>query len=108
MALSTNNAPFKGYIKTGVLSTSLADNATFATTIPDSWTGIVIVQNTTDTTSGVYHLDGTTITAINQNAAFTITQGTNDKINVYIAANLLTVENTWTAAKTVKVLFVGT
>jgi len=98
----------KGYIKAGTLSASLADNDTFATTIPDSWTGIVIVSNITDTTSGVYHLDGTTITAINQNAGFTTTQGTNDKINVYIAGNVLTSENTWAAAKIVKVMFIGT
>ncbi len=97
-----------GYVRAGTLSAALADNDTFTTTIPDSWTGIVIVENTTDTTSGVYHLDGAALTVINQNAAFTTTQGTNDKINVYIAANLLTVENTWAAAKTVKVFFIGT
>jgi len=97
-----------GYVRAGTLSAALADNDTFTTTIPDSWTGIVIVENTTDTTSGVYHLDGTTLAVINQNAGFTTAQGTNDKINVYIAANLLTVENTWAAAKTVKVFFIGT
>jgi len=97
-----------GYVKAGTLSAALADNDTFTTTIPDSWTGIVIVENTTDTTSGVYHLDGTTLAVINQNAGFTTAQGTNDKINVYIAGNLLTVENTWAAAKTVKVFFIGT
>lgn len=97
-----------GYTKSGTSSSSLADNDTFDTTIADSWTGIVIVQNTTDTTSGVYHLDGATITAINQNAGFTVTQGTNDKINVYINANVIRIENTWAAAKTVKVTFIGT
>jgi len=97
-----------GYVRAGTLSAALADNDTFVTTIPDSWTGIIIVENVTDTTSGVYHIDGAALVVINQNANFTTTQGTNDKINVYIAANLLTVENTWAAAKTVKVFFIGT
>lgn len=107
-AVSRFKSDIYGYVKAGISSGALADNDTFVTTIPDTWIGIVIVENVTDTTSGIYHFDGAALVVINQNANFTTTQGTNDKINVYIAANLLTVENTWAAAKTVKVFFIGT
>lgn len=92
---------FKSILTTGLL----ADNDTFDTTVPGS-SGIILLRETTS--SGEWGLFGfsvdlaaTTLIAQSAGNAFSVTQGTNDRINVYINAATVRIENTFAVARTV-------